>query len=192
MTWINLGDNSINFTCKCGYDQSGSIDPSITVGYKGLYRSEYELNNTNDYSLSMVLSAMAFEWELTRLLKKWKSIEALESRDYKPWEDLEDEIRKHKNIYDKTKATGELLYPKGFENYVKQNVEFRKTLDNFPSLKLETLIKDIQINLFWPRNRIAHYGFDGYKRQDAIKSYNIAYLGMLILNSMDNYKRKTM
>ena len=190
-TWIGLHDHYLNYTCKCGYDQSGSIAPSITVGYKGLYRSEYECNNTHDYSLSMVFSAMAFEWELTRLIKKWKSIESLETGEYKPSEKIEEEIRKLKTIYDKTKATGKLLYPKGFENYVKQDVELRTRLKNFPSLKLETLISDFQRNLFWPRNRIVHYGYDGYGREDAIKSYNIAYLGLVILNSMDNYRRKS-
>ena len=79
---------------------------------------------------------MAFEWELTRLFQKQTSINAPELGEYLEPEQIEKEMKKHRTIYEKTKATGKLLYPEGLEKYVKDNAELRKTLDHFPSIIL--------------------------------------------------------
>jgi hypothetical protein len=61
----------------------------------------------------------------------------------------------------------------------------------FPGLSADSLIKDFEENLFWPRNSILHVAYDGYTRNDAIKSYNLAQLGLLILDTMDKNRIET-
>lgn len=191
--WIDLDETSIEKECSCGEDLTGYIGPDITVGFKALSRSRYELMDNKDHILSMVLSAAALEWEVARLYKKWMYIDALsENRDEFTQEEIEDLFRKNRTIFEKMQKTGRLLHPTGFEKYVAESEELRGTIEEgFPSLKLDTLLKDIQIHLFWPRNRILHFAFTGYSHEDAIKSYNIARLGLVILNSMDEYRRNT-
>lgn len=188
--WIRLHDTSFQHKCSCGKDLSGSLSTDITIGFKGLYKSRYELIENDDHLLSMVLSATALEWEIMRLHNKWMEINVLErEQDISP-NKLEELLRKHRNIYDKIKKTGKLLYPQGFESFVSETDELKMTIQQgFPSLSLNSLIKDFEENLFWPRNRILHFAYDSYSRNDAIKSYNIARLGLIILNSMDKYKR---
>ena len=190
--WIQLHDTSFDFRCSCGEDLSGILGTDITVGYRGLYRSRYELILNNDYILSIVFSATALEWELVRLHRKWLEINALEEGKYISIEEIEATLRKNTKIYDKIKKTGKLLYPQGFEKFVYDSSELKNMVQQgFSSLSLDSLIKDFEENLFWPRNRILHFAYDGYSKDDAIKAYNIAQLGLLILNTMDKYKIQT-
>ena len=169
---------------------SGALSSDLTIGFRSLYRSEYELNQRQDQILSIVFSALAFEWEITRLHNKWMHIESLESGEFLSTEILEESLKKYRSIYDKIKITGKLLHPDGFEKYAKHDHEFRETIDKkFPSLNLDSLIKDFEKNIFWPRNNILHNGNTNYNKDDALKAYNISYLGLVILNSMDKYRR---
>ena len=138
----------------------------------------------------MVFSAMAVEWELVRLYRKWHVINALEEGQDITIEEVEASLRKNIKIYDKIKKTGKLLYPQGFEKFVCDSSELKNIVEQgFPNLSLNSLIKDFEKNLFRPRNRILHFSYDGYSKEDAAKSYNIAQLGVLILNTMDKYKQ---
>ena len=74
--------------------------------------------------------------------------------------------RKHRNIFERIKETGRLLHPKGFEKYVAESKELRTTVEmGFPGLSIDSLIQDIQENLFLPRNRILHFSYMDYKRE---------------------------
>jgi len=191
--WIQLHDSYFKHKCTCGEDRSGVLGSEITIGYKGLYKSYYEFKENNDHILSMVFSATALEWEIVRLHNKWTQINALDTGKDISTEKLEDIMRKYRTIYDKLKETGKLLYPHGFEKYVEIAEDFKDTIDKgFPELILDTLIKDFQEKLFWPRNRILHFAFTDYEKQNAITSYNIAKLGIVILNSMDKYRRASL
>lgn len=187
--WIQLHDSSIKYKCSCGENLSGYLE-DMTVGSKGLCRSYYELMENNDHILSMVFSATALEWEIVSLHNKWTEINALEAGKDISTEELESILRRYRTIYDKLKETGKLLYPHGFEKYVEITKDLKDTIDKgFPSLSLDTLIKDFQEKLFWPRNSILHFANTNFKRQDAITSYKIAELGIVILNSMDENRR---
>ena len=189
-TWINLNDNWVEYKCSCGNDMSGPLDSSVTIGFKGLYRSEYELNKNKDYMLSILFSAFAFEWEISHLYKKWIQIDSLDRGEFLSSEKIEVALTKHQKIYDRIKLTGLLLHPQGFDGYARHDHEIYKTINNsFPSLSIETLIKDFEKNLFWPRNKILHDGMTDYDKNNAIKAYNIAYLGLVVLRSMDKYRR---
>ena len=187
--WINLHDTSSENKCACGNDRSGSLSSDITVGFRALYRSHYELAETKDYPLSMVFSAIAVDWELCRLFCRWTEISALEKGYSLTDKALEKMFRKYRTVFMKFKETGKLMYPQGFEEFIKLSPEFRETVEKgFPSLRLETLFNDFTEKLFWPRNRILHLADTNYGEQDAIRSFNIAQLGLLVLQAMDKYK----
>ncbi len=187
--WINLNDDSFTLMCSCGEDISGSLD--ITPGFKALYRSEYELLHNQDYSLSIVFSATAVEWELVSLHNKWMYITELEKGKDISTSELEEIWIKHRNVFDRLKETGKLLHPDGFVKYVANSKEFHSAIvTGFPSLNIESLISDIHKNLFSPRNKILHYAYDSYNRDDSIRSYNIAMLSLKILYSMDMQRRE--
>lgn len=192
IVWIRLHDTSFEFRCSCSEDLSGPLDQDITVGYRGLFRSRHELMQNDDHLLSMVFSAASVEWELVRLYKKWLQIDTLKVGQEISIEAIEALLKKNSKIYDKIKKTGSLLYPQGFEKFVCDSSELKNIVEQgFPSLSLDSLIKDFEENLFWPRNSILHSAYDGYTRNDAIKSYNIAQLGLLILNTMDKNRIET-
>jgi len=187
--WIGIHDTSFQHRCLCGEEIAGSLGSDITIGFKGLYRSHYELMENDDHLLSMVFSAAALEWEIVRLHNKWMEINSLELGQYISTDELEKLLIKHRNIYTKINKTEKLLCPQGFESFISETDDIKMTIQQgFPSLGLDCLIKDLKENLFWPRNRILHFAYDGYSKSDAIKSYNFAKLGLTILNSMDKHK----
>ena len=188
--WIDLNDNFVNYKCSCGNDMSGALNASLTIGFRGLYRSEYELNRRNDHILSIVFSALAFEWEITRLHKKWIRIEALKQGEFLTADKLEAALKKYRTIYEKIRVAGDLLHPDGFEKFAKHDHELSRAVMRFPSLSFDSLIKDFGKVLFEPRNRILHNGIADYEKRDAIRAYNVSYLGMVILRSMDDYRRR--
>jgi len=78
---------------------------------------------------------------------------------------IEKSLRRHLKIYDKIKKTGKLLYPQGFEKFVCDSSELKNVVQQgFPSISLDSLIKDFEENLFWPRNRILHFSYDGTQK----------------------------
>jgi hypothetical protein len=187
--FIDLADNSFQGNCSCGADLDVSFGNNATTGYKLLRRSQYELKDKKDYSLSIVLSAAAFECELSRLYFKWTYIGR---DDYISDSDLEEQLRCYKAISTKIEEITKLMDSRGFTCFVKETDDLRKMIDEgFPSLNVDTLSKSFQEKLFWPRNRILHLGDSKYGEEDAIRSFNIATLGLRVLDVMDGNKRKT-
>jgi len=72
---IHLNDSTPAWVCSNGHSNQGMFALEITVGYKILAKSEFELASRRDYSMSIVFAAMAFECELSRLFGKWTNIE---------------------------------------------------------------------------------------------------------------------
>jgi hypothetical protein len=60
-----------------------------------------------------------------------------------------------------------------------------------PELDTKSLVKSIEMNLFWPRNRILHAGKPATMAQ-AMLAVKIARTCLDILNAMDHEKRKTL
>lgn len=165
---------------------SGTLTQDITVGYRGLFRSRYELMRNDDHILSMVFSAVCVEWEIGELYKKWFQIKTWDADQEISIEAIEALLRKHGNIYERIRKTGSLLYPQGFEKFVRNSSDLKNVVEQgIPNVSIDSLLNDFVENLFGPRNKILHSAYDGYTKSDAIKSYNIAKLGLLILNTMD-------
>lgn len=108
---LSLQDVAFDEQCPCGNTIVGSI--SATVGLRILYRSNHELMEAHDYSLSIVFSAMAFECELARLFFKCKEIDRLENGSQISDTDLEEELRRFVNIKKKIEEVTYLLDQNG-------------------------------------------------------------------------------
>jgi hypothetical protein len=155
LIFINLSDSSFERKCSCGDVYSGIFGNDVTVGYKILFRSRYELIETEDYPLSIVFSAAAFECELSRLHFKWSDIAASQTGKQVTDGELEELLRKYRSVDVKIEEVCKLMDPLGFQDFVKSSTELRQTVtEGFPSLHLNSLTSDFQQKLFWPRNRV--------------------------------------
>ncbi|UCD49389.1 MAG: hypothetical protein JSW27_17885 [Phycisphaerales bacterium] len=188
--FVNLDQSSFETKCRCGDVIPSFFGSNVTLGYKVLWRSNYELLERQDYPLSIVLSAMAFDCELTRLHSKWNQIGALGLGIHVSDEELEALLRKYRTIDRKIEEAAKLMDPRGFAGFADGSPEFRAIVsEGFPSLSLESLSKDFQAALFWPRNRVLHLGDASFSLDDAKRCFNIATLGLRILEAMDERRR---
>jgi hypothetical protein len=190
LIFINLSDSSFERKCSCGDVYSGIFGNDVTVGYKILFRSRYELIETEDYPLSIVFSAAAFECELSRLHFKWSDIAASQTGKQVTDGELEELLRKYRSVDVKIEEVCKLMDPLGFQDFVKSSTELRQTVtEGFPSLHLNSLTSDFQQKLFWPRNRVLHLADTSFKKADGVRCFNIATLGLRILEELDKKKR---
>ena len=190
LIFINLSDSSFERKCSCGDAYSGFFGNDVTVGYKILFRSRYELIETEDYPLSIVFSAAAFECELSRLHFKWSDIAASQTGKQVSDGELEELLRKYRSVDVKIEEVCKLMDPLGFQEFVKSSTELRQTVtEGFPSLHLNSLTSDFQQKLFWPRNRVLHLADTSFKKADGVQCFNIATLGLRILEELDKNKR---
>jgi hypothetical protein len=104
---------------------------------------------TNDPSLAIVFSAMAFECELSRLFFKCKEIDGLENGSQISDDDIEEELRQFSNIKNKIEKVISLLDQTGITGFVESTSELKDIIDNdFPSLKSRDLSQGFQRQLF--------------------------------------------
>jgi len=76
-------------------------------------------------------------------------------------------------------------------DFVTSKTHLREQISKgFTSIKIGSLAADFQGHLFWPRNRVPHWGDAKNSYQDAAKCYSIANLGLTILREMDLERRK--
>ena len=190
---VHLDDHLLEWTCQaCGHINYGFFELDVTIGHKILARSGYEANIEKDYSMSVVLSAMAFECEVARLFIKWKEIEGLKKAKNVSKGDLEEEYRKLWKVTKRIKETAKLMRPGGLADFVRKSPELSKTIvSNFPSLHIGSLAEDFEKLLFYPRNKILHFGYARYRKDDAERCHSIAQFGLHLLRQMDLAKRKT-
>jgi len=188
--FLNLDESSFETECQCGEVVPSFFASDVTVVYKILWRSNYELLQQKDYPLSIVFSATAFECELTHLHFKWNEIRAYGMDIDVSDEDLEFLLRKYRTIDTKIEEVSKLMDPRGFAGFIKGSSEFSKIIsEGFPSLDLEDITKDFQRILFWPRNRVLHLADTSFSYDDARRCFNISTLGLRILEDMDMKRR---
>jgi hypothetical protein len=184
-TKIHLDATSLDWTCtKCGSENSGFLD--ATIGFLLLERSGHEIRIEQDFSMAIVMAAMAFDAELSRLFGKWKEIDALGIFDR---EECEKELREFNTIDRKIKAVSTLLVSKGIDEFVSTCSQLHEPISKNPNLRVGSLAKDFQEHLFWPRNKVLHWGDVKHSREDAIRCYSLAKMGLLILREMDEERR---
>ncbi len=189
---IHLDQTSFDWTCpNCGFVHPSLFGLDVTIGFLLLERSRYELITEKDFSMSIVMSAMAFESELSRLFGKWKQIDALRADQDFNREACEKELRDFGRIDRKIDKVSQFLVNKGMDVFVSECPELSEPISTrFQSIRISSLAKDFQENLFWPRNQILHWGDAKNSYEDAAICYSLANMGLLILRKMDEERRK--
>ena len=179
-----LSKTEIKDTCTCGNQFSYLLGSEITIGTRILERSKYEFKINEDYSLSIVFSAMSFECELSSMYVKWGNISKNKSD-----QELEEFLRKLGNIQDRIQELSKLMFSVSFEKFVQDNSDlYAQIKGGFKSLCVENLAESFQKKLFWPRNKVLHSGYSDYTSDDAKRCLNIAELGLRIFDKMDKHK----
>ena len=160
------------------------------MGWRLILRSQYELVETKDYALSIVMSACAFDVDVSRLNIKWQGIKELEKGRMYDSIILEQELLKHRKTIEKLKNTGKLLSPKGFDGYVKDSKKYQESISSgFDNIDLDNPAKSFIKELFYPRNEILHRCKAIYTKEQAQSCHNTARLGLNILWDMDLDRR---
>lgn len=192
--WVTIEqeDSHFNYDCPCGYEGSVYLGNTYTIGEKLLEKSFYEYKENKDYSLSIVLSAMAFESEISTIYIRVKEInnsnKGIDTTD-EDLEQWENELRKMSNIENKINQIFNFLANEELVPFVKKDAEFSEVINEcFPSLDVDNLSFSFTVNLFWLRNKILHLGYNDVHEIDARRCLNIASIGINIFNKMDNSK----
>lgn len=189
--WIKIQqeDSHFNYDCPCGRRGSVYLGQTYNISEKLLERSWYEYENNQDYTLSIILAAMAFESQISRFyvrtqeILKSKNGNEVSREDFKKWEE---DLRSMNGVANKIQRISEILVLGGLERYVKDNDELRAFLEErFPSLDIDNLAVSLQKELFWPRNEILHYGKSHHTAENALKCINIAAVSMRLFNDME-------
>lgn len=190
--WVNINqeEQSFHYECDCGTEGDVFLSQDYTIGVKILYKSQYELEVNKDYSLSIVLSATAFECELSRLYFKWTEIDRNEQGEEISNDKLEEMLWKVGTIDTKIENVAKLMNPEGIGDFVRKSSELSEIISTgFPSLDINNLSKSFQKNLFWPRNRILHLGYSNYNEDNATRCLRISSLGIELFNEMDELRQ---
>lgn len=191
---VHLSDPSLGFRCtKCRSTSYGIRALDATVGMLMLVRSWHELKIEKDYDMAIVLAATALDCELSYLFCKWRRIAALKADSPFSQEDCEGKLRDIRGgIAGKIDEVSGMLHRGGIESFVADSTEWSAAIKSrFPSLHANSLARDFQLTVFWPRNRVLHQGSADHTQVQASKCYSIAELGIGILKEMDKAKLRS-
>jgi hypothetical protein len=169
------------------------VDPlSVSIiAERILYRAKHELEN-GDYTLTVLLGAIAVESFITKLFLKLKRMELLSSSSYWPtradeekWEKQFKRIRGFEKIsnFISTQMTNKL-----FDEFVCANSVASKAVATFSEISRTTPSAFIQTELFERRNRIAHWGFVDSTFDEASACLKLSVATVRIFNEMDRIK----
>lgn len=192
---VELGKTSAEWACGvCGSSNSTYLHSGLPIGFQILARSRYEENERQDYSLSIVLSAMAVDCELSRLFAKWKRLTTGKNEQELGAEEIEKMLRHAGGINKKMREVSQLMHPPRIVDFIISSQNLRDyVLQNFSGdeVRIESIVDDIDQQLFWPRNRILHNAAIDYGPTDARRCLRLATLVLFILWEMDAAKQKT-
>lgn len=194
LVWFQLEERDIQYKCqKCGEEQSLAIH-NLSKPIRIVLRAQHELFENNDYSLSIVLSAMAFECEMNRLFKKWKMIGAIREKQlFLQQAELDEALREMRTVFKKLTSTASLMSAHGISGFISNSPDLQRLIsEKYAAVSIENLKKDLkkefERNLFFPRNNVVHIGKQ-YDERAAKSAREFALLGMTILEKMDEEKR---
>ena len=162
------------------------------VGMAILGRAASEVQN-GDWTLAIVLGAMAVECDMAYLFMKWKGVD-LETRtpgeaDHEEWEkQWREEVRTVAARLDKVSG---LLTGQAFDSFLAQNAALLMPVHKrYPASTSEPSPKKFFIaELFHKRNRIVHFGEINFQQADAEMCLTCATSLSQILSAMDAQRR---
>jgi len=181
---------------KCGM-AGGQINPlSVSVtAERLLYRSKQELEG-GDYTLSIIIGTMAVESFLTRLFFRVKGMDSFATTFTWPTEAQE---KVWENEYPRkggftgpadfvSKATTGMT----FDEFVESSATAKKIMAGFPDAAGLSAKQYFQSDLFYPRNRIAHWGYVSTTKDEAERCFALAVAIVSLFREMDKVKYGTL
>ncbi len=166
------------------------------VGMAILGRAATEMKN-GDWTLAIVLAAMAVECELVYLFMKWNRIDLMLVRnptdaDDEGWEkQWRDDVRTIAARFDKVSG---LLTGQPVDSFLSQNSELLKNMYlRYPASKSAASLKDFFVKeFFYKRNRIVHFGKIDFQQPDAEICFTLGSTLWQILAAMDAHRRRAL
>ena len=171
-----------------------SADTS-TVSVRVWYRAQAELRQ-QDFTLCIILSAMAVECELAHVFFKWKKIDQQMSNlkmDMTPTQAQldawEDQYRKWARITQKLDEVFQLLTGIDFDSFIGTRPTLsQQLLTSHPELEDISPKKFFEERLFWKRNAIIHFGRVDCGEPEAASCLKLALSLYTVLMDADQYK----
>lgn len=165
------------------------------VGMVILGRASMELKN-GDWTIAIVLGAMAVECELAYLFMKWNRIDLMlistpTDADEEEWEKQWRDVRSVAARLDKVSS---LLTGQPFDSFLSRNGEVLHGLHaHYPASKKTASPKDFFVKeLFHKRNKIVHFGKIDFQQPDAQMCLTLATTLSQILAAMDAQRRSAL
>jgi hypothetical protein len=209
--------SAIPVTCHCGQEMtllvSGTQDPKDAecpacgttfwfvkplgnfLGMRIFNRAWAELGN-GDFTLVIVLSAMAVECELARLFIKWSENELMNTGMPKPadTEALAEQWRKWNSIAVRLDKVSTLLVQEDLDSFLSHNPELLKSIHaKYPGSASCASPKEFFITKFFhKRNRIVHSGEIDFQQPDGEQCFTLAATLFEIMKEMDARRLKAL
>jgi len=165
------------------------------VGMRIFSRAWAELTN-EDFTLVIVLSAMAVECELARLFIKWNGIDLMDTRTPTPADkdDWAEQWRKWTAIAVRLDKVSTLLTGEDFDSFLSHNPTLLKPIHaKYPTFTGVLFTKDFFIKeFFYKRNRIVHLGEIDFKQPDGEMCFTLAATLFEVMKEMDGQRIKAM
>lgn len=205
------------FQCQCGepirVETSGTALPKDTqcpncgasiwfieplgnvVGLRILDRAYSELQN-GDYTLTIMLGAIAVECEMLRLFIKWRGLDQMRANHtaVMPSKAEEDawgkEWRKLSRIGTRLEELAKLLIGQDFDSFLSQNANLLNPVyTTYPGLKSRTSSKEcFRLELFNRRNKVLHHVEIDFGKSDGEMCFELASTLTSILKRMDDHR----
>jgi hypothetical protein len=208
--------SSVTVTCKCGHQMtlqaSGTqdikdkqctecgttiyfIEPLGNVVRMRIFsRAKAELEN-EDFTLVIILSAIAVECELAHFFIKWNEVDVMDTRmptpaDKDGWEE---QLRKF-SIAIRLDKVSTLLTGEDFDSFLSHNPELLKPIRaRYPTFTECISPKDfLKKEFFDKRNKIAHRGEIDFKQPDGEMCFTLAATLFQVMKEMDDKRIKAM
>jgi len=209
--------STFTVTCQCGhqttfetYGTENPEDPKCSecdtvfyfmqplgnfVGIRIFNRAWAELQN-GDFTLVIVLSAMAVECQLARLFFKWNEVDLIPTRfstqvDNDAWEE---QWRKWFSIAVRLDRLSIFLTGEGFDSFLSHNAELMKSVHTkYPTSTGRASPRDLFVQeFFYKRNKIVHAGKIDYTQVEGEMCFTLANALWGILEAMDKQRIKAM
>lgn len=191
--------SSFPFKCGCGYELTFETtgtdkfpDTSCPKCHSPIwiidngvvstrvFNKAFEQLKAGDYTLAIILSAMAVECDLARLYVKWKEIDLIPAGVMTPsqtekdsWEET---LRSWMGIAVRLDKVCEFLTKEVLDSFISNRPDLKQAIHitHPASVPCGSFNQFFQEHLFWKRNQVVHFGRINFERPDAEECLQLA------------------
>jgi hypothetical protein len=168
---------------------SGFTNQNV-MPHLGILSRAWDELKRDDYTLVIVLSAMAIECELARLFFKWTDLEIMDKRmpTQADADTAEEQWRKWNSITVRLDKVSTLLTGENFDAFLLRNPGFLAHIQTkYPTFAVAgaSARDDLKDQFFHKRNKIVHRGEIDFKQPDAELCFTLAAALFQIMKDMD-------